>query len=81
MAKLGEGCVAFSISISSFRSYGSVFKALDKSDGKIVAIKVLEVENEDVTDLKKEIAILSQCNSPYIVSYKGCWESEGRVWV
>ena len=45
-AKLGEG------------SYGAVFKALDKRDGTTVAIKVLQVENEDAADLQKEINIL-----------------------
>ncbi len=44
-------------------SYGSVFKALDKRDGLIVAIKVLEVENEDTVELMKEINILKECNS------------------
>lgn len=45
-AKLGEG------------SYGAVFKAMDKRDGSTVAIKVLQVENEDAADLQKEINIL-----------------------
>lgn len=69
LAKLGEG------------SYGSVFKALDKRDGKIVAIKVLEVENEDTTELQKEINILKECNSEYIVAYRGSYEKDGNIWI
>lgn len=68
LAQLGEG------------SYGSVYKALDKRDGKIVAIKVLEVENED-TALQREIDILSQCDSKYIVAYKGSFEKDGHIWI
>lgn len=69
LSKLGEG------------SYGSVYKAHDKRDGKIVAVKVLEVENEDTGDLRKEIEILKQCNSPYIVQYKGCFQKDGHIWI
>mmetsp|Transcript_25644 Transcript_25644/g.47841 ORF Transcript_25644/g.47841 Transcript_25644/m.47841 type:complete len:484 (-) Transcript_25644:126-1577(-) len=68
-AKLGEG------------SYGAVFKAVDTRDGQTVAIKVLTVENEDAADLQKEINILKECNSPYIVKYKGSFEKEGRIWI
>lgn len=69
LAQLGEG------------SYGSVYKALDKRDGKVVAIKVLEVENEDTTALVREIHILSQCHSKYIVAYKGAYEKDQHVWI
>ena len=65
----------------SCSSYGSVFKALDKRDGKIVAIKVLEVENEDTLELMKEINILKECNSDYIVRYKGSYEHDGNIWI
>lgn len=47
LAKLGEG-FAFAVrqTVIVCRSYGSVFKALDKRDNKIVAIKVLEVAGQ-----------------------------------
>lgn len=69
LAKLGEG------------SYGSVYKALDKRDGKIVAIKVLEIENDDIAELRKEINILKDCNSPEIVAYKGAYEKDNNIWI
>lgn len=69
LTKLGEG------------SYGSVFKALDQRDSKIVAIKVLEIENEETAELQKEINILRECASPYIVSYKGSFERDGKIWI
>ena len=58
-----------------------MFKALDKRDGKIVAIKVLEVENEDTLELMKEINILKECNSDYIVRYRGSYEHDGNIWI
>eukprot|EP00457_Paulinella_chromatophora_P005908 gb/GEZN01005926.1/.p1 GENE.gb/GEZN01005926.1/~~gb/GEZN01005926.1/.p1 ORF type:complete len:467 (+),score=87.63 gb/GEZN01005926.1/:210-1610(+) len=69
LAKLGEG------------SYGSVYKALDQRDGKIVAIKVLEVENDDIAELSKEINILKDCHSPFIVAYKGAYEKDNNIWI
>ena len=57
-SKLGEG------------SYGSVFKAVDTRDGQLVAVKILEI-GEDAEDLMQEIRILKNCNSRFIVSYKG----------
>jgi hypothetical protein len=69
LAKLGEG------------SYGSVYKALDKRDGKLVAIKVLEVENEDTIELQKEINILRECDCEWIVRYKGSYRKDGNIWI
>lgn len=69
LAQLGQG------------SYGSVFKALDRRDNKIVAIKVIEVDNEDLTEIKKELHFLQGCKSEYIVSYKGCFRCNNKLWV
>lgn len=64
-----------------FSSYGSVYKALDKRDGKLVAIKVLEVENEDTVELQKEINILKECDCEWIVRYKGSYRKDGNIWI
>lgn len=71
LQKLGEG------------SYGSVFKALDNRTNQIVAIKVLESEDEsdDTSDLQKEINILKTCSSPYVVAYIGTYEKDGNIWI
>lgn len=58
-----------------------MYKALDKRDGKIVAIKVLEVENEDNENMRREINILKECYSPFIVAYKGTYQKDNQVWV
>jgi len=68
-SKIGEG------------SYGAVFKAMDYRDGKAVAIKVLQFQGHDSLKLRKEIHILKQCDSPYIVGYKGAWQKASNVWI
>lgn len=61
-------------------SYGSVYKAKHKSTGKIVAIKVIPVEL-DLNELMKEIAILKDCNSEYVVRYYGSYYKENDLWI
>ena len=51
-------------------SYGSVFKARLKATGEFVAIKVIQLGEEDrITDIQKEISMLSECNHPNVVRY------------
>lgn len=69
ISKLGEG------------SYGSVYKARDTRDGMIVAVKILEIEADDIQELKREISILKHCHSPFIVSYKGTFEKDNQMWI
>ena len=54
ISKLGEG------------SYGSVFKALHKDSQQVLAIKQVPVDT-DLQDIIKEISIMQQCVSPYVV--------------
>jgi len=63
-------------------SYGSVYKAIDKRDQQVVAVKVLEMEaDEDISELEGEINILKTCKSKYIVSYKGSFQKDGNIWI
>lgn len=61
-------------------SYGSVHKALDRTDGSMVAVKTIAVE-EDISDLIKEIRILKECKSDEIVAYKGAYQKNEELWV
>ena len=69
LAKLGEG------------SYGAVYKAVDNKDGAIVAIKCVEIDNDDTAALCKEINILRECQCSYIVQYKGSWRKDSCIWI
>eukprot|EP01135_Chromosphaera_perkinsii_P009931 Nk52_evm24s1967 gene=Nk52_evmTU24s1967 len=66
--KLGEG------------SYGSVFKAVHRESKALVAIKKVSIEN-DLEDILKEIRILQQCESPYIVRYYGSYTQGNDLWI
>eukprot|EP01080_Neovahlkampfia_damariscottae_P002831 gene2831-4238_t len=61
-------------------SYGIVWKALHKIDGKICAVKVVKVE-DDISEVEKEVKILKQCKSPYIVGYHGTYLKNNKLWI
>ena len=68
LCKLGEG------------SYGSVFKAIHKDSQQILAIKQVPVDT-DLQEIIKEISIMQQCDSPYVVKYYGSYFKNTDLWV
>lgn len=52
-------------------NFGDVYKAMNKSDNNVVAIKVINLDEstEDIKVLVQEIQFLSRLNSPYITRY------------
>ncbi|XP_060873154.1 serine/threonine-protein kinase 3-like [Metopolophium dirhodum] len=68
ICKLGEG------------SYGSVFKALHKESGQVLAIKQVSVDT-DLQEIIKEISIMQQCYSPYVVKYYGSYFKNTDLWI
>ncbi|EGW05840.1 Serine/threonine-protein kinase 3 [Cricetulus griseus] len=62
------------------RSYGSVFKAIHKESGQVVAIKQVPVES-DLQEIIKEISIMQQCDSPYVVKYYGSYFKNTDLWI
>lgn len=61
-------------------TYGKVFRSRNKTDGQIVAIKIIPLEN--VTDqLDKEMRMLSECNSEFITRYYGSYVWEDELWI
>lgn len=53
--------VKSTVYMSLFSSYGSVFKAIHKESGQVVAIKQVPVES-DLQEIIKEISIMQQCD-------------------
>lgn len=68
LEKLGEG------------SYGSVWKAIHKQSGTVVAIKKVGIDN-DLEDIMKEIDFMKGCRSPYIVRYFGSYFKDNELWI
>ncbi|ELT95488.1 hypothetical protein CAPTEDRAFT_101248 [Capitella teleta] len=68
LEKLGEG------------SYGSVYKALHKESGQVLAIKQVPVDT-DLQEIIKEISIMQQCDSPHIVKYYGSYFKNTDLWI
>lgn len=66
--KLGEG------------SYGSVYKALHKDSKQVLAIKQVPVDT-DLQEIIKEISIMQQCDSPYVVKYYGSYFKNTDLWI
>lgn len=64
----------------SCRSYGSVYKALHKESGQVLAIKQVPVDT-DLQEIIKEISIMQQCDSPYVVKYYGSYFKNTDLWV
>ncbi|KAJ5247313.1 hypothetical protein N7468_002296 [Penicillium chermesinum] len=64
-------------------SFGKVFKGVDKRTGESVAIKIIDVENaeDEVDDIIKEIAILSELKSPYVTKYHGSYLKGSDLWI
>ncbi|CAL1267726.1 unnamed protein product [Larinioides sclopetarius] len=68
ICKLGEG------------SYGSVYKALHKESGQVLAIKQVPVDT-DLQEIIKEISIMQQCDSLFVVKYYGSYFKGTDLWI
>ncbi|EJW81548.1 STE/STE20/MST protein kinase [Wuchereria bancrofti] len=68
VGKLGEG------------SYGSVHKAIHKETGHVLAVKKVPVDT-DLQEIIKEISIMQQCDSKYVVKYYGSYFKNSDLWI
>ncbi|KAF9128963.1 hypothetical protein BGX30_014137 [Mortierella sp. GBA39] len=67
-------------------AYGAVYKGVENATGQVIAIKVLnlDTEEEDVSDIQREIATLSQlknCDSQNITRYHGSFLNGTKLWI
>jgi serine/threonine-protein kinase 24/25/MST4 len=64
-------------------SFGTVYKAIEKSTGEIVAIKHIDLESseDDIQEIQQEISVLATCASPYVTQYKASFLRGHKLWI
>lgn len=63
-------------------SFGSVFRAVNRKTGDVVAIKIIPVaDDESIEDVRREVSILQECENSHIVKYYGAYFQADNLWV
>ncbi|EEH17760.1 STE/STE20/YSK protein kinase [Paracoccidioides brasiliensis Pb03] len=64
-------------------SFGTVYKAIEKDTGEIVAIKHIDLESseDDIQEIQQEISVLATCASPYVTQYRTSFLRGYKLWI
>ena len=62
-------------------NYGSVYKVQNNISGEILAAKVCKIESNNKESFYKEINMLKQCDSPYILKYYSSYIKNNTIWI
>ncbi|KAH3667358.1 hypothetical protein OGAPHI_003007 [Ogataea philodendri] len=63
-------------------AFGVVYRAVDKQNGRPVAIKQVDLESSDeLNEIQQEIKILSTCQHSNITRYYGCFLKGYKLWI
>ncbi len=64
-------------------SFGEVYRGEDTRSQKTVAIKVvnLETDHADIDEIRTEVSMLCNCDSPYIIKYHESFLVGSELWI
>ncbi|KAM9853604.1 mitogen-activated protein kinase kinase kinase kinase 5 [Aulostomus maculatus] len=63
-------------------TYGEVFKARNKQNRELTAIKLIKMEpDDDFSIIQQEIVIVKSCKHPNIVAYYGSYIRANTLWI
>ena len=62
-------------------NYGSVYKVQNNKTGQILAAKICKIESNNNESFYKEIKMLKQCDSPYILKYYSSYIKNNTIWI
>ncbi|KAJ9303205.1 hypothetical protein DTO271G3_579 [Paecilomyces variotii] len=64
-------------------SFGTVYKAIEKETGELVAIKHIDLESseDDIQEIQQEISVLATCASPFVTQYKASFLRGHKLWI
>jgi serine/threonine-protein kinase 24/25/MST4 len=63
-------------------SYGSVHKGIEIATGNVVALKIINLDDDEVEGIQQEVALLSQLrDAPNITKYFGSFLDGPRLWI
>lgn len=64
-------------------SFGEVYRAIEKSTGRVVAIKLVDLEkaDEEIDVIQREIKVMSQIVNPYVVQYHSSLMDGSTLWI
>eukprot|EP00178_Gracilaria_changii_P023257 TRINITY_DN70582_c0_g1_i1.p1 TRINITY_DN70582_c0_g1~~TRINITY_DN70582_c0_g1_i1.p1 ORF type:complete len:474 (-),score=72.72 TRINITY_DN70582_c0_g1_i1:1046-2467(-) len=64
-------------------SFGEVFKGREISTGKIVALKLVDLEkmDEEIDVIQREIEVMRQISNPYVVQYYSSLMEGSTLWI
>lgn len=64
-------------------SFGEVYKGVDVTTGKDVAIKLVDLEraDEEIDIIQREIKVMSQISNPYVVQYYASLMRDSTLWI